>query len=180
MWFIKNKIYQNVDQAIEEIYDSVNIATDVDIDDHDIDIFLEQQVLIYEYIQNLDVDDNQKKLLSTNWFKNAVEPDWGCHASTGKMAIGENGEMYPCLALALANNGNDYSTYKTHNLFIHYNQQRVSTSAIIDKTMSVMPFWLKECPAHNLNVTDTIYYQNCKFNVLIAEYNRLVQELFYE
>ena len=169
---------KTVDGAIDKIVNSANIITNMDIDDNDINIFLAQQYSIFEYIISMDLTFAQQKRLCTNWFKKAVAPEWTCDGSTGKMALAENDLMYPCLALALDTTDNNYHTYKIHDVFIDYNFNETTFSSNIDRNSSKYAYWYNTCAAHNLSSGSSVFYQNCKFNLMIDEYNRFVDELF--
>jgi len=181
LWTTRKNNSKNIDEAIDLIVHSINgVITNAEYTDHDIDVFLEQQKLIFDYINELDIDNQRKRLLMINWFTKALEPEWGCKATSGRVAIAENGKVYPCLSIGLFKDRDLYSDYKAFNLFGHYNKQAVAVSSCLDGSREYNPFWNKSCPAHNIRSSDSIYYQNCKFNVLVAEYNRFVIQLFNE
>ncbi len=155
-----------------------------EFNDDDVSVFLGEILKITEYIQELDIDDQQKKDL----IKYMFERNGGvCSAGGIMFGVDGNLDLYPCHRLMLTQ---DKEKYKLGNLFKveefknfkFYNSLNMQFSnpliysALTVNSRFLQPKlrWYNYCPATNKQTTDSIYYFNCKYDVLLTEYNRLI------
>jgi uncharacterized protein len=183
----------DLDQAIRTQSGNLfQIIFEDDYSDQDIDNFLNGQERIFNDILSLDLTMDQKVKLLQGWF---CRHGSSCIAGNRQIAVDADLNIYPCHRPGMSNDrdknalGNlqDRSTFKNFKLFnafldIDANRHMISAVKNIygDETNSEIGFGFQQnwCPAANLETSGTVFYQSAKYNVLIAEYDRFVREIF--
>ena len=124
----------------------------------------------------MDLTDNQKKELTKQWFKKAFS---FCDSGTRMKCYDPDLNVYPCHRIAIKDNREKYSlpNYKVWNTFHYQKDKSALYSANQIKQEQGIAFWLNWCPAANLETSDTVFYQSAKYNVLITEFNRFIDQL---
>ena len=75
-----------------------------------------------------------------------------------------------------------FKNFKLFNTYLALDKDRRMYSAVknVDGNDNKNGFAFQQnwCPATNLETSGTVFYQSAKYNVMIAEYDRFVRELF--
>jgi sulfatase maturation enzyme AslB (radical SAM superfamily) len=195
-WEISKKQCKgDVDQAIGlQANNTFQIIFEDEYSDQDIDNFLKGQGQIFNDILSLpELSREQKIRLLQSWF---CRHGSQCLAGSTILAVDLDLNIYACHRPAMHKNkvnnslGNlkDRSTFKNFKLFnsflaLDFNQQMYSAIKDVNANDPPNPetgfaFQQNWCPSANFETSDTVFYQNAKYNLLIAEYDRFVRELF--
>lgn len=190
IWMFETyKKYKGIDYALDAMKrNNFQIIFEQDYTDKDIDIVLNEFHKIAEYIYSRnDLSTKQKDMFFLLFFEKhgAV-----CGAGNSLLAFDSEFNMYPCHRLALnpgkenfsLGNALDLDSHKSinfHNSFQFLKKKKYMYSAIISinnfKGNNVR--WIMWCPSTNLQTSGSIYYQNCKYNVMFAELQSFIHIL---
>jgi uncharacterized protein len=167
------------------------IIFEAEYTDEDIDNFLIGQEKVFNAILSLEeINQDQKIRLLQGYF---CRHGSACIAGNVLMAVDPDLNVYPCHRPAMdadkeknsLGNLKDRSTFKNFKLFNTYlelNNKRKMYSAIKNADgndgKSGFAFQQNWCPAANLETSGTVFYQSAKYNLMIAEYDRFVKEIF--
>jgi sulfatase maturation enzyme AslB (radical SAM superfamily) len=191
---IKKQFKGDLDKAIAaQGGNTFQIAFEDEYSDQDIDNFLQGQEQVFNNILSLpSLTRDQKIRLLQNWFCRHGSP---CIAGNYLCAVDADLNVYPCHRPGMSKDreknalGNlkDRSTFTNFRLFntflaIDLSKQMYSVIKNINSNYSVpdagFAFQQNWCPSANLETSDTVFYQSAKYNLMIAEYDRFVRELF--
>ena len=166
----------SIDDAIEYMSSNMfQIITTENIFDSDINAFIEQQEKIMKYIITSSLDKSKKNRLAKGWFKKIKSSS--CNAGNQLVAVDGIGDIYPCGELAATSEGTKYSNFKILDNYIAIKESRVFSSNFetLQENQKYYTLW---CPSANLVSSGSVFYQNCKYNLMIDEYNRFIDEMF--
>jgi len=189
-WDLAKKMSKDdINEAIKiHSQNTFQIILEEEYTDDDIDIFLQKQASVFDKISNLsEINEAQRIKLFHAWFcrKGAV-----CGAGHTFFSVDSDLNVHTCHRTATQPNKDDFrlvdlkdrSTfkYKVFNSYIALAKDAEMYSAIlnIDKSWSGTHFQQNWCPAANNVESGTVFYQNAKYNLMIAEYGRFITELF--
>lgn len=179
-----------IDNAILSMMSNwAQIVFEDEWNDSDIDIFIEQNYRVAEWInENNELSKTQKIKLFNVLFSNC-DRGGSCGAGVGLAIIDENMKIFPCHRICQNNKkkelfdvGNFYyiheATKKYWNSINRIGRKnQFMYSACYDRGPKSDMVWIAWCPATNLEVSDNIYYQNSKYSVFIYEVNRAIKDI---
>ena len=148
--------------------------------DEDIDTLLLQQEEIFTKIMSMsELSIMHRNSLAIAWFKRRGS---GCIAGNRMIAYDDTGAIYGCHRFAMKSDSSKYTLENNVKLFnslmaLSREQTMYSvTQNIINWGGNL--FQQNWCPAANMETSGTVRYQSAKYNTLIAEYGRFVEQLF--
>ncbi len=166
------------------------IIFEAEYTDTDIDNLLIGQEKVFNAILSLEelTRDQQIRLLQQYFCRHGS----ACIAGNIIFAVDRDLNVYPCHRPAMdadrvtnaLGNLSDRTTFKNFKLFNAYialNKDRKMYSAIRNADGNArggFAFQQNWCPAANFETSGTVFYQSAKYNVMIAEYDRFVREIF--
>jgi len=136
--------------------------------------------------QDLEIDKKRQFLKEFLAKKGSI-----CGAGTALLALNVDFDIFPCHRSATISEranfklGNVYEpenfkNYRLYNAYYHHaHEVRTSYSAVYDYSPNDpnAKSWFMWCPSTNLETSGNIYYQNAKYNLLFAEFHRLISYL---
>jgi uncharacterized protein len=153
-------------------------------DDADIDIFINELYKTCEWIySNNDLTDKQK---NDAFFAIIAHNRGGnCGAGRGFATIDEEFNLFPCHRISQWDiDKNPFKIGKIYDIDISNKKLWNSLyrikylySSVFDTFPGKFASWSNWCPAANYETSGNIYYQTCKYNVLLIEVNEAINKL---
>ena len=185
----KRENHGNLDAAISvQRGNTFQILFEDTYTDEDVDILLQAQEQVFRDIMALsELTEVQKVQLAKNWFTRRGAT---CGAGVAIYALDSDMNVYPCHRPAMRSgstqsrlgNLRDRSTFTNFKLFNNF--QELAVKQFMNSASLPNHLWKGDryqqnwCGAANLETSDSVFYQNAKYNLMIAEYTRFVNELF--
>jgi sulfatase maturation enzyme AslB (radical SAM superfamily) len=183
--------YQGLTQAIDYIGNNCfQIIFEESYTDEDIDILIDQLDKFCEWVwhqEDLSIETRQHIIGSYLTRRGGV-----CALGTTLSALDTEFNIYPCHRLASGEYkkesclGNvfkpeEFKNFQLYNQAFHQKFRRgESYSSHIDVNFNHDIHWFMWCPATNFEETESIYYQNPRYNLMHSELNRFIKMLFYK
>ncbi|MEE9439573.1 MAG: radical SAM protein [Saprospiraceae bacterium] len=165
---------------------TIQIIFEEDYTDKDVDILIEEFYKIADWMMNDKSFTQQERYMLLNNFtlrKGAV-----CGAGTGLKVVDSDFNVYPCHRIATLEGrdeqllGNiykpkEFKNYKVYNSYNNLKRVQFLYSAVTNLAGGFNNSWFMWCPATNQETSDSIYYQNAKYNVMFTEIGRAVKDI---
>ena len=180
--------YEGVNDVINHLNQNIyQIIFEQEYNDQDIDILIQQfQDICYRIMNHPKFNDNQKKQMLTNFLnrKGGI-----CAAGTTLLAVDVNFDIYPCHRLVAFEEerkkyrlGNIYDIHNFENFGIYnsFFRQRYMVGSVYSSNINIRgnfnknTRWMNWCPSTNFETSNSIYFQNPKYNLMHVELNRLI------
>jgi len=186
-WFFKIYRLQSKEEATKHLrQNTIQVIFEEDWDDKDVDIIIEQFYKFTEMIMKLPDFTYKEKITTLSSLFNRIGAS--CGAGTSLLAIDENFDIYPCHRLATVPERENYKlgnvykpkefkNYKQYNSYSRLKEEEKMYSSITDLQKGFKIPWFMWCPATNIQTSNTVYYQNAKYNIMFTELSRAIEEL---
>lgn len=179
-----------MEEAIRSMGENIlQVIFEDDIQDNDIDIFLDQMFRITEWImktKEYELSKAQRDSLLANWLLRCGSR---CIAGNKMIAMDSGFNLYPCHRLAMSTKRDQFTfgsikgprnfdNFQTQNAFLQINLDKQMYSAYLDNdNFKTNPAWMNWCPASNRESKNSVFYQVPRHNTLMAEIQYFVEDL---
>lgn len=173
-------------KGIEELYYKVNgnlfqIIFEEDFNDKDIGYIINGFIRVLSDIKRIKEIDYSKFVWQLTTRKGGV-----CGAGTGLFALDTNMNVYAChrligvperekYKLCNVNHPEDIDNYKLHKQYGRVRNHGMYSS-IGNNLNGNVGYWHMWCPGTNIQTSDNIYYQSCKYNLMIEQLEKVLSE----
>ena len=187
-WDLATKKHNgNLDMVVKAFEGNFNqIIFESEYSDEDIDKYLNSLNDTFNYIMGIEcLNEQQRDLLISNFFKRRGS---SCIAGNRMIAMDAKGYLYPCHRVAIVEDrklyslGNihdrKFSNYQLFNNFMYIDDTKCMFSSNLNNLQwSGNLYGMNWCPSTNIQTSESVFYQSSKYNLMIDEYNRFIDEI---